>query len=165
MLTFRRLTNEYDQLLALFERAPAYFQLAEGRPPCLEDARQLLEETPPGTPGEQKFVWGLDQDGLQGCLDLVRGYPDAEAAFLGLLLVAQDRRGLGIGAKAVAFARQQAVAWGCRRLRLGVLQDNDDGLAFWAHQGFHLTGESKGRVVLMETSPALSGPNETIPES
>ncbi|MGE0494527.1 MAG: GNAT family N-acetyltransferase [Vulcanimicrobiota bacterium] len=150
MLTFRRLTNEYDQLLALFERAPAYFQLAEGRPPCLEDARQLLQETPPGTPPEQKFVWGLEQDGLQGCLDLVQGYPDAEAAFLGLLLLAEDRRGLGLGREAVDFTKAQAAAWGCRRVRLGVLRDNHDGLAFWAHQGFTLTGESKGRILLME---------------
>ncbi|MCA9797727.1 MAG: GNAT family N-acetyltransferase [Candidatus Eremiobacteraeota bacterium] len=150
MLEFRRLSDQYAQVMALFERAPAYFQLAEGRGPTCEDARQLLDETPPATPPEQKFVWGLEQDGLHGCLDLVRGYPDAETAFLGLLLVAEDRRGLGLGRRAVEFALETARAWQCRRIRLGVLQANTAGLEFWQRFEFVLTGETKGRILLME---------------
>jgi GNAT superfamily N-acetyltransferase len=73
---------------------------------------------------------------MVGCIDLIRAYPTPDRAYLGLLLFAESHQGKGLGTQALHYITQQAAAWGCTHLRLGVVTTNLTGLAFWRYQGF-----------------------------
>lgn len=141
MLDFHILRSDSEAdiaaLFALFEQAAEYSLLVEGRAPTPEDARNELVELPPGKSAVDKFFGGYWQRGLLvGCADLIRGYPDPETAYLGLLLFAPAHRGRGLGVAALEHLAGLARSWGCTALRLAVIDKNLRGLNFWRRQGF-----------------------------
>ncbi|TMH27905.1 MAG: hypothetical protein E6H66_22775, partial [Betaproteobacteria bacterium] len=89
-LTLRLLTGHPVQMAALqcvLEATPGYFQSVTGRPPGQAEAQSLLSALPPDKGYADKFLWGFYCDeALIGCADVIRGYPVAEKAVIGLLL-------------------------------------------------------------------------------
>jgi GNAT superfamily N-acetyltransferase len=124
-------------LFGLFEQARAYSLLVEGKLPTIEDAVSDLSALPPGKKLRDKCYGGYWKDGvLVGCMDLVRGYPEPDIAYLGLLLFGEAHQGHGYGVVAMAHISQLARSWECTRLRLAVIDKNARGLRFWQRQGF-----------------------------
>ena len=81
---------------------------------------------------------------MVGCIDLIRGYPTANAATLGLLLVAEQHQGVGIGCQAFTLLEQFARGWGsCDLIRLAVVMTNSEVISFWRKLGFSETGVTK----------------------
>ena len=155
-IALRRLSGEPVHITAVqrvLEDAPAYALLSTGLPPGPADARTLFAIRPPGRSADDKFVFGIAlDDELIGCVDLIRAYPDARHAHIGLLLLAERHQGRGIGAQVVDRIATLASTWtGCTHLRLGVLRSNVRATAFWTRRGFVATGEvapwRHGRVV------------------
>ncbi len=141
MLEFRLMQagNEADvsDLFTLLKRAEAYSILVEGVPPSIEDAHENLSELPPGKTPADKCFYGIWQaESLIGCADLIRGYPEPDIAYLGLLLFADSSQGKGHGVQALNHLFRLARSWGCARMRLGVIATNVRGLSFWKREGF-----------------------------
>jgi GNAT superfamily N-acetyltransferase len=141
MLDYRPLEadkcEDISAVFTLFEQASGYSLLVEGHLPTLEDAREALGETPPGKELKDKFFGGYWKDGvLVGCMDLVRGYPDPEVAYLGLLLFSETHQGLGLGVQALEHIANLSRSWGCAMLRLAVIDKNLRAHAFWQREGF-----------------------------
>jgi GNAT superfamily N-acetyltransferase len=129
--------KDVAELFALFEQAPDYSLIVEGRLPTLEDARVALTETPPGKTLKDKHFGGYWKNGtLVGCMDLIRGYPEPDIAFLGLLLFSESNQGRRLGSHALAHIADMSRSWGCTALRLAVIDKNVRGLAFWQREGF-----------------------------
>lgn len=129
--------EDVTQLFGLFEQAREYSLLVEGRLPTLEEAQQELLDCPPGKALEDKFFGGYWlNDRLVGCADLIRGYPEPQIAYLGLLLFAQSCQGQGLGTKALVQLVEMARSWGCNHMRLAVIDTNPRALAFWQREGF-----------------------------
>ncbi len=136
---------DVEALQSLIESDPGYSERVTGYPPGPSDALSLLLMRPPDLPEEAKVVWGgFVDDELVSVLDVLRGHPTAERAFLGLLLVRGDRQGTGVGrATVAAFAEGARTAWPeVVRLRLAVVDTNAAAGEFWARLGFEPTGES-----------------------
>ena len=86
---------------------------------------------------EDKFVLAvLEGEELLGCVDLIRGYPTPDTAYLGLLLLKECRQGRGIGSQVVLQLMEMAANWGCTNMRLGVIETNLPALYFWTKHGF-----------------------------
>ena len=68
------------------------------------------------------------------------------AAYLRLLLVAEQRRSRGVGAALLADAEQRARASGCRHLVLLVTTANRRGRSFYARLGYRHVGNLPGFV-------------------
>lgn len=129
--------SDAEILFALFERAPGYSLLVEGKLPTLDDAKDELLALPPGKQFQDKCYGGYWKDGvLIGCMDLVRGYPEPDIAYLGLLLFADTHQGQGYGILALSHIRNLARSWSCTKLRLAVIDKNVRGLRFWHREGF-----------------------------
>ena len=128
---------DVGELQRVMESTQSYYLLLQGRGPASDEAARELADLPEGFPIERKFFY-LIRDGSDavGCLDMLNGYPDPATAFLGLLLIADSLHGRGFGAEALRFAEQTARAWGCTRIRIGVIEANEKGLGFWKHCGF-----------------------------
>ena len=117
---------------------PAYSWLTEDKAPNPADALEILKVCPPGIGEHDKFVLAiLEGEVLIGCVDLVRGYPDEQTAYLGLLLLLKEHcQGRGLGSQVLADLTALASGWGCTTLRLGVIATNAPALHFWSKHGF-----------------------------
>lgn len=117
----------------LLERAADFNLLVEGVPPAVDAAFSLLHDLPPAAQPEDKFVFGLFdyQAVLQGVLDCVRGYPQADTCWIGLLLFAPQARGQGWGRRTLEGFSAWCAAQGMQRIGLGVVAANTAALAFW----------------------------------
>jgi GNAT superfamily N-acetyltransferase len=117
--------------------APRYYLLVEGKSPGPEAAIEVLQELPPGTSASDKYVFLVEYSGLPiGCVDVVRGYPNSEVAFIGLLLFVETEQGKSHGVAALRYIERLADQWGCVRLRIAVVENNLRALAFWRREGF-----------------------------
>ena len=133
--------TDLDAVEGLYSRAADFWILADRRPPDRHKAAAFFTDTPPGCDPAASHRLGLFQAGtLVGVAELSFGFPLAEDAYLGLMLLDATQRGQGLGA--LFLAQVQARAAPCQRLYLAVLQDNPRGRAFWESHGFTDTGLS-----------------------
>ena len=110
--------------------------------PDRENLREQLTILPPGAAPEQKrFLGRWEGDDLTAILDVILDWPRPGVAYVGWLMVAQPRQGCGIGWQTVELLAAQLKTKGYHTLRLGCVEDNLPGLAFWRRCGFTPTGE------------------------
>jgi uncharacterized protein len=145
-LELRLLTGEPEEMAALqrvIEGAPVYTQRITGYPPGPADAQSLMTGCPPDVEHADKFVWGITREGgMIGCADVIRGWPSADTAHIGLLLLTESYHGRGLGRRAYEAIEAQTRRWPpVRTLRLAVVATNAQVLPFWHRMGFTETGE------------------------
>lgn len=125
-------------------RAADYYIMAEGAAPGPTAAQDFFTDCPPGCDPAQSHHLGLFVgETLSGLAELSFGFPDAGAAYLGLMILSPDIRGQGHGPRLLAHVETLARAAHAPALYLGVLQANARGRAFWDRQGFTPTGVSR----------------------
>ncbi len=111
--------------------------MESGHPGTESDVRSILFDLPPGRSAEDKTVLGLfSRDRLTAVIDLMKDYPEAGIAWIGLILIHPDFRGLGLGRKIVQALCAGFSSAGVKDIRLGVLQENQSALNFWKKLGF-----------------------------
>ncbi|WP_103332622.1 GNAT family N-acetyltransferase [Pseudotabrizicola formosa] len=126
---------------ALLTRAQDYYHLWKGHPPGPAEVQEVFTSTPPGCDPAASHRLGLILEGtLQGVAELSFGFPTAQDAYLGLMILAPAARAQGHGAAFLADIETRARAAQALRLYLAVLQANPRGAAFWARMGFQPTG-------------------------
>ena len=137
--------RDLDAVTALCASAADYLELEVGPENPVAAARRFFNDRPPGD-GVTPLKLGLrrGEGPLVGIADLAIGYPDRRDAFIGLLLLAPDQRGQGLGALAVERLAAMARQRDCTRLLIGVLEANPRGRAFWQRRGFVLEAVRPG---------------------
>jgi RimJ/RimL family protein N-acetyltransferase len=90
--------EEVGAVQDVIESDPGYVQRVTGLPPGPADAQSLLLMRPPDLPEERKLVLGIRRDGeIVGLVDVLRGFPEPDIAYLGLLQLRGDLQGQGLG--------------------------------------------------------------------
>lgn len=84
-----------------------------------------------------EFLLAEDDGLLAGCVYLE---PRGERTYLGLLSVAPERHGTGIGSMLMREAEQRTVNAGCRFMDLRTINLREDNRAFYKHRGYVETG-------------------------
>jgi GNAT superfamily N-acetyltransferase len=77
---------------------------------------------------------------LLACCHLQRAAPST--AYFGLFAVRPTEQGLGVGHALLDAARRMAAEWGCSTVRMTVIRQRADLLAWYARRGFVPTGET-----------------------
>lgn len=161
----RRLTSEdVDTVCALCRRNTQYYQYCgSGRVADAEDIRQDMQVTPPHTAPEQKYYIGFfDGTSLIAIMDLIRGYPDDDTAFIGFFMLDIDRQGRGTGSALIAEALDCLQALGCKRCMLGIDRDNPQSNHFWRKNGFQIIREvQQEQGVILVAEKWLTDADET----
>lgn len=131
---------------------PQILQLCRGNPLYYEHLHQQPEESgiradltalPPHKTMADKFYLGYFQGRtLIAVMDLIRGYPQKDTAFLGFFMMNAACQGQGIGTSILSELAGQLKWLGFRRLRLGYVADNPQSGAFWKKNGFEPCGKS-----------------------
>jgi N-acetylglutamate synthase-like GNAT family acetyltransferase len=77
---------------------------------------------------------------ITGCCHLERRSP--HQAWFGLFSVRPDLQGGGLGHALLSEARKRAAGWGCDLIRMTVIRQRTDLIAWYARRGFLPTGET-----------------------
>ncbi|TNC50130.1 GNAT family N-acetyltransferase [Rubellimicrobium rubrum] len=129
--------TDQDAVLDLYARASDYLDLESGRVPTLAMVEEFFSDAPPGGNPSKSLKLGLfNEERLLGLADLAFGYPNPTDAYLGLMMLAADARGRGLGRIFLRHVEAAARERGAVRLLLAVLEANPRGRAFWEVQGF-----------------------------
>lgn len=156
--TLTLLSAEKDSARALdcAQRARDYVLMEAGREPDAIWVTGFFNDIPPGRTKEDVLMFGIEQpDGrLDGLLGMAPGYETQTEWYIGLMLIAEDARGKGIGTTALREIISLAKSSGAETLKLAVFTQNPNALRFWQRHGFvHLRdapdeGDGHDRVVL-----------------
>jgi GNAT superfamily N-acetyltransferase len=133
-----------EELQGVLERAPDYFIRVSGETVKAKGAEMFFdEELPKKMKPEDNENVGIYLDEMMiGCIDILKGFPDEKAAFIGLLLLDEEHQHGGYGSKAYMKLEEYIKSWGtCNRILLGVLQSNDIVIPFWKKMGYVETGK------------------------
>ncbi|GCB48953.1 GNAT family N-acetyltransferase [Streptomyces sp. NL15-2K] len=107
------------ELQNLLERCDDYSRMNFGIPTGDADAQSQFIEGLQHVPPEHKHLMALDVDGtMTAAVDFLEGYPDATTGVIGLLVVAPDHRGHGLGAAILHAIASWLTTRGSHRLRL-----------------------------------------------
>ena len=103
-------------------------------------AKDLLLDCPPGIGLENKHVIGFisPKGEIVGLLDAIKGYPEPEIWFIGLLLFSPDNRNNGLGEMVMKYFEYWILSQGAVEIRLGVVEKNKAAIRFWEKSGFNL---------------------------
>lgn len=136
--TIRPVTEgELEAVYEMYQRNQEYFAL-EDTVPTLQGIREDLTAVPPRVELSDKHYLAFWRDGqVEAVLDLVEGYPRSRTLLIGLLLVDQEKRRQGLGREIIKALLQAAGQGGMDTIRLGCLQNNSVGHAFWKAVGFY----------------------------
>lgn len=126
-----------EELQILLERCEDFEILVTGHPPGPYAAQALLTDAPPDHPLRDKFIIGAWTDqGLTAAVELLRDFPERHVWYLGLLLVAPEDRGQGLGERLLAALKTWIAGQDGRAVRLIVQEQNPAALRFWLAHGF-----------------------------
>jgi ribosomal protein S18 acetylase RimI-like enzyme len=141
-------TQDHTRVMALLHTAADYIPLERDAGPSPAVADEFFTDAPPGCDAAQSLRLGIFAQGkLIAITDMAVGYPDAQTAYLSLLLIAPHARGRHIGPYILRYLQSRAAEMRATAICLGVLAANPRGRAFWSREGFYDTGIS-GHVTL-----------------
>lgn len=148
LITFTKLTGkpeEMEALAAVLNSVPDYTRRCRGEEQGPMAPSELLEKLPEGFDPELKTVFGIYfNHRMVGCLDVLRGFPDAKTALIGVLLISEDVQGAGLGSEAFKEIEKEIRTWeGIEKIRIGILRSNDFVQNFWRKMGFRKMGETQ----------------------
>jgi predicted GNAT family N-acyltransferase len=147
------LLENIPELQALCNACSDFFEIVTGVPPGPTEAQVILDSLPDGfdLSTQSKHVLGIrSRDGnLIGVLDCLENYPEDGIWIVGLLLLHPNSRGQGLGRSII----REFTGWsGAKRVRGGVLNSNQQVIAFWQNLGFEILSEGLS-LTTMEMRP------------
>ena len=150
-MVYFEMVEHWEPLHELYARSPEFFRRTGTEPAAEEDWLEL----PAGKTRADVLALGGWREGRLDCFcEVLRGYPEAHFAYLGLLLVAEDCQGQGLGRRLWEEVAARLDWPEVTRWRLAVVDSNAQAVGFWRRLGFLETGERKPyrdrEVILME---------------
>lgn len=149
--SIRLLTVEDAKILQLlYEKCADFAFLVDGESPSPSAAHDEFSAVPEGKTIQDKFILGLfDKNHIcVGMIESIRRYPDDQSWWLGLMMLAPEYRGKGLGSEFYKLFERWVVAQGAQQIQLSVVEANGQGFNFWKQAGFE---------VIRKTSPQQMG--------
>ncbi|OUL22727.1 GNAT family N-acetyltransferase [Nostoc sp. RF31YmG] len=127
-------------LQQLFEQCTDYAMMTDGHPPLSSAAADEFLALPEGKTIQDKFIFGLftPDNTLVGMLESIRDYPDAKSWWIGLMMLAPEHRGKGLGSQFYQAYESWVAQQEAQSVFLAVLEENQPGFAFWKKLGFEV---------------------------
>ncbi len=134
-----------NELQTVFERSPLYSLNVDGLNYVPRDsAKSALEALPPNVSLNDKYVFLVKHDGQNiGAIDLIKGYPTKDMAYIGLLILCEDEQGKGFGRKTYKMLESYILnEFKIGKIQLSYVESNpvED---YWSKLGFYKIGDRK----------------------
>jgi len=128
---------------AIYDAAPTYWNLLGNETRRTGTATKTFAMLPEDCTRDDKHMYLIEAaERSVGFIDVIRGYPTADTAYVGLFIIADTHQRAGVGRIAFAALERELSTWeDIERVRLGVFTVNEPALRFWAAMGLSPTGE------------------------
>jgi ribosomal protein S18 acetylase RimI-like enzyme len=146
--TARRLEpNDEEVLQRLYEECADFAYLTDGHPPSPSVAREEFLAVPEGKTLQDKFMFGFfdAHNVLVGLIEAIRHYPDDSSWWVGLMMLAPQQRGKGLGSQFYRAFERWVSAHKVQQVMLSVIEENEQGFLFWKKIGFEVTRKTPPR--------------------
>ncbi|SHK26747.1 GNAT family N-acetyltransferase [Paramaledivibacter caminithermalis] len=132
--------KDLKALLQLCENCKDFYELNGIESVNLETAKEIFKELPPGKEYDSKMVIGVynDKDTLIGIIEGVTDFPENYTWYIGQMMISVDYRNKGLGEEFYRGFEKWAVMNSVNCIKLGVLEENTNGLRFWKRMGFRI---------------------------
>jgi len=146
--------HNFEQVFEVYDTNQEFFLLTQDRKATLDSSINDIDAVPPNCGAEQKVYVSIWKSGkIVGVMDLIEGYPEETAFWIGLLLIHGDMQGKSIGSKIVRAVLNAAEASGYESAQLGVIENNAKAISFWQKHGFNVLRYSGNIVVMARRTP------------
>lgn len=130
-----------EDILDLCRKNTQYYRYC-GKQPTLELILNDLRITPPGMTADDKYYVGFyDSAVLAAVMDLIAGYPDETACFIGFFMMNKALQGNGVGSEIIRDACRYLREAGFTSVLLGIDKGNPQSAHFWKKNGFQVIRE------------------------
>ena len=152
--------EDVPELLDVYLSNPAYLELTEGSGgvPGAYDRGMLERDLAMSdlTPGRHTAVLRLRDGGAcAGVIDWMDENPNDGAPWLGLIMIHGGRQRLGLGSEAIAGLADHGRRAGWTRLREGVIEGNEAGMALAVAVGMREVGRKAHTIAAGECELAV----------
>ncbi len=122
---------------SFFQEASDYITVERGPGYHPEVTQEFFTDAPPGCDPAASLRLGLFAGTqLTAVGEAGFGYPEADDAYIGLMIVSPNARGKGAGPRLLSHIENEARTRACKAIYLAVLEANPRGRAFWERMGF-----------------------------
>jgi ribosomal protein S18 acetylase RimI-like enzyme len=120
---------------------------SRGEPFLPTAAQAEFRSIPDGKSLGDKLMFGLinPQGRIAGLLEAVQHYPDETTWWLGLLMLAPELRGQGVGREVLRGFSEYVRLRGGKAIMLGVVEENRRAYLFWQKMGFEVVRKTEPR--------------------
>ena len=127
----------FEDVVKIYQKNRECFSTCGTEEITREVVEHDLKSLPPGISAEQKELsLFLEEDVPMAVVDLIKGFPDAESFYLGLLLVDGEKHAQGYGSTIYSLIEKEMKTEGYKRGQLGVLERNPKAILFWEKMGY-----------------------------
>ena len=142
--------EEAELLQRLYDECTDFALVVGGEPFSPTAAQVEFRCIPDGKSLSDKRMFGLinTRGEIAGLLEAVQNYPEETTWWMGLLMLAPESRGQGVGREMVRGFSGYVRLRGGKAIMLGVVEDNKGAFRFWQKMGF---------VVVRKTEPRRFG--------
>lgn len=136
----RLIPDDAEILQKLYKQCLEFSLLTDGVAPSPSAARDEFDAVPDGKTTEDKYIFGLfnSSNFLVGMIEAIRHYPDDQTWWIGLMMLAPEQRGKGLGADFYRGFERSLSAQSVSQISLSVIEANEPGLQFWKRMGFSI---------------------------
>ena len=139
--------EEAELLQRLYDQCTDFALVVEGEPFSPTAAQAEFRSIPDGKSLGDKLMFGLinPQGEIVGLLEAVQNYPDETTWWLGLLMLAPELRGQGVGREVLRGFSEYVRLRGGKAIMLGVVEENRRAYQFWQRMGFGMVRRTEPR--------------------
>jgi len=136
-----------ESLQKLLNQCEDYAITVEGEGVSPTAAQEIFQSAPPGRSLNDKFLYGIlnQKEEIVGVFEGMRNYPSEMTWWIGLLMLAPEVRGHGLGQKLIRSFKDYVHLQQGKVIMLGVVEDNLAAYRFWQKQGFELVRQTEPR--------------------
>jgi len=141
----RLVPEDTESLQELFIKCADYALIVTGEAVSPAAAEQTFKLIPAGKSPDDKFVFGIVDrwKSIVGVLEGMRNYPEDDAWWIGLLMLAPEVRRQGIGRTILDGFSKYVRSCNGSAIMLGVVEDNRVAYSFWRAVGFEVVRKTE----------------------
>lgn len=133
--------SDVDDILILCQGNTQFYQYCEADP-SIEQIKRDMSITPPEIDMSLKYYVGFYQEhGLVAVMDLIDGYPEPDAAYIGFFMMNKQLQGKQIGTAIIQELTAYLKKIGKTSIRLAIDKENPQSTQFWKKNGFFIIKE------------------------
>lgn len=132
--------KDAERLQKLYEKCADYADLVDGQPPSPTAARDEFFAVPEGKSLSDKFMFGLfdSQHEIIGLIESIRGYPDEQTWWVGLIMLAPEYRSKGLLNPFIHSFEHWVAKHDIQYIMGSVVEVNIKALRLWKRMGFEV---------------------------